>query len=127
MDKSKRLKTVKPHCSSQLISPIDSSAVSQKNDPNILWDLFLKPIDAYLDKHCPYIERIIKDRHESWMHDEIMDVIFERETCLNLYRVDHMPEQKAAILACRRKIDKMSKASKKGGIIVLYCKFIYLY
>ena len=87
------------------------------NDPNVLWDMFVQPIDTYLNKHCPYIERVIKDRHKSWMTEEIMDAIFERETSLNLYRVERLPEQKAAILACRRRIDSMSKASKKGGIV----------
>ena len=86
------------------------------NDPNTLWDMFLLPIESYLDKHCPFIERTVKDRHKCWMNDEIMDVVFERESWLSIYRVEKLPEQKAAIKDCRGRIDRMSKASKKGGI-----------
>ena len=85
-------------------------------DPNDLWDRFMDPITTYLDKHCPYIERVVKDRHKCWINDEIMDVVFERESWLSIYRIERLPHQKAAIKACRRKIDKMGKASKFGGI-----------
>ena len=78
-------------------------------DPNDLWDRFMEPITTYLDKHCPYIKRVVKDRHKCWMNDEIMDVVFERESWLSIYRIERLPHQKAAIKACRRKIEKWVK------------------
>ena len=61
-------------------------------DPNACWDFIIKMIENVADTMCPLRERVVKEKGEIWLTNEILELIYDKDNAWKLAKKTNKQE-----------------------------------
>ena len=121
------MRSLKGYTKDRLCQQLDSSdwsGVLYCHDVCEAWSQFKSIFLGVLDVVAPSKEIRIKQSTEPWMSSEILDLIRNRDRCLNKYRKSKNQESYDKYLFFRNQVNyKKSKAKSNYYLEVLLCTY----
>ena len=86
------------------------------DDPNDCWDFIYKAITSKLDIMCPLKMRKIRQSNESWLTNEILEAIFDKDQAWKHAKVTRDPNDMAIAKRMRNDVKDIIRRAKKDFI-----------